>query len=473
MVRPMARRTAAALLARPAAVFTVLSLLLGLTTTVVTPPLRAPDEPAHFLRIYGFARGEVLASAADEQGRKGLFLPGRLHEEFVFFADNRYRAGSAGFSYREVVTEYLQRRAARITERNATPPVFVLFEGSEGYSPAAYLPQLVAGFIAELGDFDFLARLYLMRLAGLVAMTAVAAYAIAVLPYGQWAFVLIAMLPSALYARATISGDSAVLSYTMLVAALALAAASGATGGSARQRSLWMTLCVLSKPPQIAFVVLEAMTSPLKELRRRWRTLAVVVLPGLVLLPLWILTVSGEMGAWRMIEGYKLPPEQFQPLWKLQYMLQHPLHFPTQLLASFGRMPDAWRELIGVLGWRDTHLHGWGYAGLTLTLALACWNRLPLDRSTRARVAVVSALAIVSYILALYLIFYLSWTPVAAYEVEGVQGRYFIGILPSLALLIASLLPWELPRPAVAAAAIGGALSSGVATIEAILRFDW
>jgi hypothetical protein len=45
---------------QPAAVFIVLSLAFGGLVISGTPPLRGPDEISHFLRIYSYARGEIL-----------------------------------------------------------------------------------------------------------------------------------------------------------------------------------------------------------------------------------------------------------------------------------------------------------------------------------------------------------------------------------------------------------------------------
>src|SRR5262245_9192074 len=55
---------------RPTTVFCVLSLVFGTIASVVVPPLRGPDEIAHFLRIYSYARGELLPSL-EVDGRHG------------------------------------------------------------------------------------------------------------------------------------------------------------------------------------------------------------------------------------------------------------------------------------------------------------------------------------------------------------------------------------------------------------------
>src|SRR3546814_4331441 len=69
-----------------------------------------------------------------------------------------------------------------------------------------------------------------------------------VAPSLKWAFFFIAMLPTPLYGRSVISADGGTLAFTMVVAALCLKAALRAVGGTrVAERSLWMTLAILSR----------------------------------------------------------------------------------------------------------------------------------------------------------------------------------------------------------------------------------
>jgi len=63
---------------RPALVFILLSCAFGSVVSVIVPPLRGPDEIAHFLRIYSYTRGELLpiAQAGD---RKGVLVGPQLY----------------------------------------------------------------------------------------------------------------------------------------------------------------------------------------------------------------------------------------------------------------------------------------------------------------------------------------------------------------------------------------------------------
>jgi len=463
-----ARGRVATLIRRPVVLFVVLSTLFGVPAVFLNPPLRGADEPAHFLRIYGISRGEVIPSLTDEKGRRGILLPAGLNADYQFFEALRYRFRSGDFRYRQVFAEY----ARRTHESNAAAPTFVLYAGSEAYSPLAYLPYVPAAVIARFLGLDFVPMLWLMRLAGLAAMTAVVAYAIALVPYLKWTFLCIAMLPIALYERVVVSPDGAALGFAMVVTALCLRAAEPGEGGAAR-RALWMTLCVVVKPSQVPFILMETMTRPVGDLVRHWRTAVAITAPGVMLTLLWLFANSADMGAWRMMEGTGAPPEQFNIGWKLGFLVHHPGHFLSAAAVTLAGAYDLWRETIGALGWRDIHLALPTYLALTALLAASAMVRLELDAQTRRRVATVAGLTVLSYGVTIFLIFYLAWTPIDATFVHGVQGRYFTVVLPAAAVAIAALLTRAPPRWIAAMLATVGAIVSSVAMLDAIVRSQW
>jgi hypothetical protein len=457
---------------RPAVVFILLSSAFGSAISVVVPPLRGPDEIAHFLRIYSYTRGELLP-ATQVDGRKGLFIEGELHTQLSFFrnAGERFaRNKEQGLRYGEIMKEYPHPGGSPHDEEQATK--FMPFAGTEGYNPVAYAPYVLAAAIGNLLGLDFPNLLLLMRFSGLITFTAVGAYAIKLTPTLKWAFVLIAMLPVSLYNRSVLSADGAALTYALVITALCFSAVY--RDGRVWERSLWMTLCALSKQPQIVFVLLELMVCRMTELRRRWSGLALVVLPSFILALVWVLAVSADIAAWRLLEGESHPREHFDPLWKLAYMWEHPLHFPLAAWTALTVWGDRlWLELIGILGWQDILLRTSTYFVLTVTLLLVSLQKLNLDGAVRARVAVITGLAVLGYIVTVYLIFFLTYTPLDIDHVRGVQGRYFVIALPMAAIFVAAMFNVDLPRGVLAATAIAGSLLSGIASFEALLMAHW
>src|SRR6266853_5354035 len=115
----------------------------------------------------------------------------------------------------------------------------------------------------------------------------------------------------------------------------------------------------------------------------------------------------------------------------------------------------------------------WTYFVLTVILLLVPLQKLNLDGAARARIAVMTGLGVLGYIVTVYLIFFLTYTPLDVDHVRGVQGRYFVIALPMAAIFLASMININLPRNVLAATAITGSLLSGLASFQALLGAHW
>jgi hypothetical protein len=456
----------------PAVLFALISLFAGAALLTITPPLRGPDEAQHFLRAYGITRGDLAPSMLDAQGRKGLYVPAGIDRELKFFEHKRFAHRTPGFSYWSVFAAHAQESPAPSADDDL--PVFVLYGGAEGYSPIPYLPYAAAIVIGRAAHLDFLALLYLMRAFGLVAVTAVTALAIALVPRLKWAFLLIALLPASLYSRAVISADGPSLACAMMAVALMLRGVLAPDADRPGQQSLWLALGALSKPPQLALVLLEAMKRPARALTRQWKAAVIVVLPSVIITGLWTIAGSADVAAYRLTDSMDVPPHQFDPVWKLKYMTRDPLLFPRLLISSFiDYGVPLWRQVIGVLGWLDTPLAAWTYPVLTALLLASFFGPLGTDRATGRRVALACALAVAGYCFAVFFIFFLVWTALDATQIDGVQGRYFVPALPALALGTAALVRRGFSETARATIALAAVALSCAAAFQAVLRVDW
>jgi uncharacterized membrane protein len=205
----------------------------------------------------------------------------------------------------------------------------------------------------------------------------------------------------------------------------------------------------------------------------RWRSAAIVMVPALALSVAWVAASSAEVAAWRLVEGGTVPLEHYQPLWKLGFLLDEPWHFPRLLLGTWHYLDDYAQQLVGILGSLDMPLRPWVYPLLGAVLIAAFCAPFALDLSSRRRLAVVAGVTALGYMLAVFLIFYLVWTGLDQDQIEGVQGRYFVVVLPLVAVIFAALLRGGLSLPARAWTAVLGGVLAGCATLDAVLRADW
>jgi hypothetical protein len=455
--------------ARPALIFLFASLFIGLAGIAVSPPLRGPDESAHFLRAFAISRGELIPSVTDAMGRRGLFLSSRRHRQFAHFDQFREVRPDARLDFRDVFKGYFDQSSSAAADDTA--PVFVPFEGAEAYSPLPYLPYAIAARIAQWVGLDFLLTIYGMRIAGLLAWTFICAWAIATVPRLKWMFFCAAMLPSALYQRSVISVDGAVLSTTLAVVALCLKASDSPVSGIAR-RALWMAISSLTKPPQIVLACLEILRSRSRDCNAQLWGLFLVSIPSIALSLSWIIFAGADVGAWRLREGNALPAQEFDPRWKLLFLLRHPLKFMTDVINSLDYSAELWKQLIGVFGWLDVPMRGLAYPVITALLVVTLFDELALSSRARCRIAIVSALTMLGYCLAVCTIFFVTLTPTEAGRIEGLQGRYFLVVLPLLGLTASAIVNRGLGR-ATALAALTSALVSAAAMLDALWRFHW
>ena len=464
------KRALQAIGSHPATVFAVASTILGTALATVAPPLRGPDETAHFLRAYGIGQGDFFASLADSKGRRGIYLPVSFYQQFNVFESWQSINRGENFSYGRVFEQYHDRREGSSEVSSQT--LFLAYGGSEGYSPAAYLPQAFAAAVSRIAGLEFLETFYLMRLAGLFGMTAVLAYAIALAPVLKWPFVAIALLPSALYGRAVINADAAALAYSLVLVAIFLRVVVGGPNVNTATRLVFLLLCVLSKPPNIVFVLLEWIRRWLGPRRPFWNLVGPAsVAIGAALL--WTTISSADVAAWRLVELTGANAEQFSPGWKLRHMISNPAAFPRALLGMFTNA-DPWeygRQVVGVLGLFDTVLRPGFYVLIGLLLIATLVS--PLGKGARVACGLVALLTAVSYCFVIFLIFYIVWTPAYADQIWGVQGRYFVPVLSLFAVALAAALNRGPPEQFVALCAITLGLLSGVGSIDAILRADW
>src|ERR1700704_337076 len=152
---------------QPATVFILLSLAFGSLIAFVTPPLRGPDDIAHFLRIYSYARGELLP-AVEIDGRKGILVERELYNQLHFFrtAGERFaRTREEGVRYGQIMAEY-RDAVGTIDDELDQAAVFAPCAGTEGYNPVTYIPYIAAAAIGRLFRLDFPDMLVLMRLFG-------------------------------------------------------------------------------------------------------------------------------------------------------------------------------------------------------------------------------------------------------------------------------------------------------------------
>ena len=426
-----------------AMLFCVYAAIAVPAVALLMPPFQAADELNHAARANQIASGGLLASRLDDDNRSGGIVDQGLDRLATTVEGVRF--------HREVKeTRAMADRAAAVGwgDRSA-----MSFPNTAIYPPLLYLPSALGQAAARLAGVSVLHGMLLSRLLNGAASAAIAAAAICL--SGSLAPLLFTLccLPMTLALFGSMSQDGPMIACSALSAVLLARAPALRHGFGLGCAAL--AVVAMARPTYGPLCLLPLLSSV--PLRAR--------LPG----------AGGAVAAvlgWTLLADHFVLPHRAssQMAGQMHALFLHPGICATLLRTT---VQTQWsqgcvycREAVGVLGWLDTPLPNPYYAlsGLVLLAALLA-SRTPGPLGTRSRIAVAGLVA--AAVGAIFALQYLSWSPIGSRTIDGVQGRYFLPLLPFLALALPHGRP-RLPSWAFAALCFYPALSI-VVTLRAIV----
>jgi hypothetical protein len=440
--------------------------LCVLLLAALVPPFQNSDEFNHVKRADQIAAGHLVATrfgGADTSG--GVADLGIDRVDAVI--------GPIRFHSDRKVSDAMLRQAGAIGWGQRAP---MTFANTAIYAPFLYLPAsfgLAAG--RDLG-FSVSRTLIVARAVSGLASVGLASVAIGLAGEAAPLLLVLLSLPMSLSLFGAVSQDGPMLAAAALSVALLLRGRGFYVSCAA------LALVILGRP---AYAPLAVMALLLPGLGRRQRFVACAC----VLAPtaLW----AAVTARFTMIntEAHR----GVHPSAQLVTLMTHPGRIWSLAVRAVTDRQGMeglpfYKECVGVLGWLDVVLPAWFYETSLLALLLGIFASLPhgepalgepaLGKPALGKPALgaggrlVLAGALVASIGAVFLLQYMTFTPVGLGWVQGVQGRYFLPV----ALFVPAMLP-GLRRRGVARAAMPGRILllvypgvSVVVTVVSVVR---
>jgi uncharacterized membrane protein len=404
------------------------ALTIGLFLVLATPPFQTPDSVNHFFRAVQISEGHLLSE------RAGNTSGGPMDESLVGFADVFHpMAGHQDVKMNAQLQAQSDGRPWGGERR------VVEFPGTAIYPAYAYLPQAITIAFARAAHVSVPST---YRLTCIVDLLVSIALTVAALRLARrtalWIFA-VGLLPSTLMLYSSVSQEVLLLPVCfLLIAALDRAFDDGRPIGYAPL--LWAALaavaCITARPPYLGFLLLGLCPALVwaagKGAYAGTRRIGLLVVA--VIVSVAVVMVC-SLSAWAPV-----PPPRSES-GQVAFLLHHPLEILRIALATLHQNARFYFEsMIGVLGWLDTHMHR-DYYRVAGVMAAALAVVTLLERSAVTRVyrrvdRAVVAIALLACFGMIFAALYVSWTPVGQRIVDGVQGRYFLPLLPLLALLL-------------------------------------
>lgn len=395
--------------------FLLLFIPFAFAMTAVLPPTEAPDEYGHFIRSWLTADGQLLP-------------PYSLPENYQFIPGGRMRSLRA-------LRDCFCRGAAKMSDRRG------IMEKDIGYmectavnSRIAYLPQALSIRLVRFFSDDFIVHMYAARIGNLLFAALLMFFAIRMIPCGKFALMGVCLLPMTLQEVASMSIDGGAIGCAMLTVAFVLSRWDSEEALTGRDLALAASLSfglVSFKFIYMVFVSLLLLLAFRFRKGRRGKTLALVVIGFTVIALLaWVsislvplLESGGRVD--RVVVG------------RSSVLLPDVKGFLACVLRTLPHHAKCWIMCVAgwSLSWFDVDIGTRRTLVLLVSLlALSLWDE---DEGGPGRFLRFAFFADFVLVFGLMLgMFYFWWTPTGSPYIEGIQGRYFLPVLPALLLAL-------------------------------------
>lgn len=440
-------RSVASIVETPWKVFLLFVLPVGLSIVFLVPPLAGNDEISHVSRAYEISHGQLITQQLPN-GNYG----GEVPTEFI----KLYRSNS--FDALRIDHDAIRSAAhsASTTSINTNDTTPLAYSGAALYSPLAYLPHVIALKIAQFFNASILSSIYLIRVFVLLSFALLVAFALWLIPKRKYFLLTIALLPTSVLLAGIISTDA------ILLGTLFIIIASSVYIFEKRNPSLLIhnrpiylliivSICALyvavSKVAYVIIVLL--LLFPLLYLyKNRPRKLAVwavscLAIPIIAALSWFTIIAANDYGAGQRLSVNSVgiyPPTADQAVHEV---VANPLRFPEMLYHTY---VDDWRTAQDIPNYIMQSWSGmfteykitpalWFTLLVVFTLLLAFSIREPAIRHITTYHRLATAIAMVLVVAAISFSMYLYATTANSANINGIQGRYFLPLLPYVVLL--------------------------------------
>lgn len=405
---------------QPENVFLLISIPICLLFILFMPVFRVPDEIQHYLRTYSIIKGYLvipsngMISASDNLVASWLKAPYRGY-----------------FSPYITVTHFDYILSKNYVDYNIV--------GTALYNPVSYCFTTAGLWAAGLFSNNLYILFWCGRFANTIGSTLLIYVAIKIIPYGKGILALISLLPMNLQERASFSADAITYAAVVLFIAYILYLRSNAVEMARKHMVIIYSLLVLISACKIVYVVFAGLillipNSNYTSKSKAWiHKISGLVITAAIALG-WLKIASSYL---YMTNGGSNSSE------KVIYLLSHPVKYCEVICNTTLQHGVTWiKELIAYpLGCLEISINTRLFLLIIITLLLYFVMTFVMSRFKDFQwdfcASTFLLLCSFAIIILIYTSLYVQWTkgdPEEIRVISGIQGRYFLPVLPAAML---------------------------------------
>lgn len=406
----------------------VIIVLIGIIYALIVPQFSVPDEYTHYLTSYSQSSILLGKKAFDEHGNVLLYEDS---------SNTLIRASHP--TVNEYVKEYdglIGKDKFKINRPYISRAPLTL--GSFGY-----FPQVLGVSLGRILGFNGIQIGILGRISGLLLFGILISYSLKIIPkFFEKVLFTISILPMTLQQVCSYNYDSVLFTASFFLLAYLLYLVYE----KEKINKLDIALVTLSSIiiATIKFVYLPilglGLLIPREKFTLKHGKILVILMLVVLSLGSYLVVMKCNSLFWNVHESNTSSLIDYNT-YTVSQVIQHPLREIVIIIATFQRFTaDYISQMIsGPLGWLEMNVPALQLSGFLMMLFYSLFSiekKSKMDRNVKICSGLFSMLMILIVILALQI----SWTPDNSLIVVGVQGRYFLPILPMILLAMKDLL---------------------------------
>ncbi|WP_020063186.1 DUF2142 domain-containing protein [Bacillus sp. 123MFChir2] len=404
--------------------FIVVAGAMGIMFSFNNPLFEATDENFHFAKSYDISLGNFLSTKQGDQ--VGVHLPENIDDmprpnQF----ETTYGLLANGERYDRAKSEAWDKYVF------ANKTQFVEQPTTAVYTPIPYIPQALGLFIGNVLGLKAFNALMLGRIFNLIAYIALTAMAIQIIPRLKNTLAFLAAFPLFVSLAASFSADGILMGLSYLFIAIMLQKLMCSENDTLRAKEfiiptlllIFIVLCKFTYWP-LSFLILAFLGRGLfrTKIQGIISFLMLAGIPGLIM-SVWNLFVMKFVGTIN-------PNPKINPVEQLKFMFGHPVEAMKTFFGTFESGMSMWLNMLNQVGW-VTHLMSGiviiSLVGLVMTAIFDHTEDKFKFRNLDYMIFILTSISIMGLVM---LSLYLTWSEVGAEFISGLQGRYFLPILP-------------------------------------------
>lgn len=404
--------------------FIFIALIVGIIYMFAIPPYMVPDEETHFVTVYAKSSELLGEKSVDEKGH--IIARG---EDFNYFRRNTHPNRNT--------YAYYMKGLLGVSNTGIHQEEISLLRSPVEISGTVYIPQIVGVSLARILNFNGVQLLYMGRFCALLFYIVAIYLAIKYMPFAKMVILGVAMLPMSMQQAASFSYDATLNSLALLMISYFLHLIYEKEKVTKRDIIILGICTALMIPIKGVYITILGMgiLIPSEKFGGNLKKYISAALLMLIGVGGTIVTRISTMPGF----GTEATEQIFTDYYTFRDILETPIATVNIFLRTIGQRFSYYLEtMIGSqLGWLEIQIPFIVIFSFVLILMISTLNTeekntIIVTRKEKRWLFVLCMITLLGVCLGMFL----SFTIQGSLFIEGVQGRYFLPILPMCLLLL-------------------------------------